>query len=285
MDDDNLPKDHLFRLSATWSAVFPGAVIAESGWNTTCILSKIPYVCGEGYDVYVFVRQDWDVMCHPDSLPKYNFHQCLGPVDKRFVRPADVVMGVSNPLYRRGMFDDDFLDVSKVVAKRKVLAMLKKDEAARAKLGPDAKPITTSDEKGKDKDKDDPRKDLVDDALRKLAHEALKHPDLQMDDATVKRYARVPPPEQLFLVDDVYISAYMARKNVPRLIVPAASDAQFPIPMVEARNPAWAGDAPPPAPKREYDTDIAAVDALHGQARFDLANYGAVKYLHQLGWW
>lgn len=282
VDDDNLPRPHLFQLSATWAAAFPSAVIGESGWNVTCILSKIPYVCGEGYDVYVFVRQDWDVMCHPESLPQYNFHQCLGPVDARMVRPADVVMGVSNPLYRRGFFGPDFLDVAKTVARRKVKQLLVKDEVAR-RLQKEGKLHPAS-----EKDKGDPpppvtAADLVTDEIRKLALETLKHPDLA-DDESSKKLKRLPPPDQLFLVDDVYISAYMSKQGVPKLIVPAGKDAVFPIAKVPERTGNWG--AAPPAPSSGDDRrDISAIDALHGQARFDLANYGAVKYFHHLQWW
>lgn len=262
VDDDNQPREYFFQKLVTWAAVFPSSVIAESGWNVTCITGRVPYVCGGGYDTYLFVRQDFDFMCHPTSLPIYNFHQCLSPVDKVTVRATDVVMGVSNPLYRRAMFNDDFLDVAKVVAKRKVNAMLKEDEDAR-------KPGGQVDKKAPDE-------------VVEMAKKALLHPDLQ-DNEEMKHLEKLPPPSPVFMVDDVYISAYLSKKGVPRLVVPGTHDSITPIPEVTRPKKDW--PAAPAGPTIDHTVGIENIDALHSESMFNEANYAATRYFHHIGWW
>lgn len=420
VDDDNEPRPHLFRLMSTWASLFPTAVIGESGWNVTCITNKVPFVCGEGYDAYLFVRQvscwcccccssswscrwcplfafprsllpsslpfvvvlvfinakmqDWDTLCQPENLPLYNFHECLGPVDSINVRPADVVMGVSNPLYRRGMFDDSFLDIAKIVAKRKIRKMISShykalelekeveqaraqakaggggaaaaaeaapkaektkdaekeelehltedqaqlvriramdrarnsvvarewkqeqqeamDAAERKKQALMGKPSPTTDENGhpnkheaKDEEAESKRQsDILSPRLLELAHAALQHPDLEETDHLL-RWKRVNPPDALFLVDDVYISAYLGCKGIPRLIAPATPHAKPPVPMLQ---PKAEKDFPPQPPRPANEgppVDLAAVNALHGEARFNQGNHEAVRFFHQEGCW
>ena len=300
------------QLTRTWASLFPGAVIGECGWNVTCITNRVPHLCGEGYEVYLFVRQDYDIMCHPDSLPLYNFHECLSPVDARTVRSADVVMGVSNPLYRRGMFGDDFLDIAKIVAKRKIRKMLHAHYAAVEEAHPDeelehltmdeaqelrvraaklsvnsvhSKPSSDAQEAaaklGLEGDAAAAAKaaaearaaDVLSPELLRLAHDALKHPDLA-ETAHLLRWKRANPPDALFLVDDVYISAYLACRGVPRLIVPSTDDAVTPIPLEPARGGLPPQPPPPPpVPGESGHIDLSAVNALHGEAHFNLGNH------------
>jgi hypothetical protein len=271
-------QSHLFSTIMTWASVFPFGAIGESGWNNSCILGKLPYVCGESYDTYLFVRQTHDIMCHPDSLPLYNFHQCIGPVDAVMVRSTDVLMGVSNPLYRRAMFGPDFLDIAKYVARKKVRRLLAKDAAIRETLA--GENLANTPRGGKEND-------LLTDEVRALAQEALAHPDLA-DLPVFAMLDRNPPPEQVFLVDDVYTSAYLTKVGVPKFIVPATMASVFPpgierMPNRHYEIPAVVGanDAEPQMGRG----DLSAKDALHGQPLFDLANHRAVRYFHSIGWW
>lgn len=262
VDDDNQPREYFFQKLATWAAVFPTSVVGESGWNISCITGKTPYVCGSGYEMYAFVRQDYDFMCSAEALPVYGFHQCISALDSRTVRATDVMMGVSNPLYRRWMFDDDFLDVATVVAKRKVQGML--DEHAKAVESGDVSKQASEE-------------------IVALAKKALADPRIA-DNANIKRLARLPPISPIFMVDDVYISAYLAKRGIARLVVPAVEKAQVPIPDLKKPKKAWP-DAPKPPALPAGSEQIENVNALHGESMFNEANFAAVRYFHHLNYW
>ena len=301
---------HLMQLTRTWASVFPNAVIAECGWNVSCITNRVPHMCGEGYEVYLFVRQDHDVMCHPESLPLYNFHECLSPVDTSTVRSTDVVMGVSNPLYRRGMFGDDFLDIAKIVAKRKIRKMLHAHYDAVGETHPDeelehltmdqaqelrvraaelsvnsvhSKPssdaheaalklgLVPGGEAAAAAAEAERLANVLSPELLKLAHDALKHPDL-VETAHLLRWKRANPPDALFLVDDVYISAYLACRGVPRFVVPSTASAVTPVPR-EVRTTELPPQPPrPPGPDGQRHHDLSAINALHGEAHFNVVS-------------
>jgi hypothetical protein len=249
-------------------------------------------------------------MCFPESLPLYNFHECLSPVDKSTVRSTDVVMGVSNPLYRRGMFGDDFLDIAKIVAKRKIRKMLHAHYDAVGETHPDeelehltmdqaqelrlraaqlsvnsvhSKPssdavlaaqklgLVPGGEAAAAAAEAERVANVLSPELLALAHDALKHPDLA-ETAHLLRWKRANPPDALFLVDDVYISAYLACRGVPRFVVPSTSSAVTPVP-----REAGAGNLPPqpprpPGPEGQRHRDISAIDALHGESHFNQGN-------------
>lgn len=335
VDDDAEPLPWVVATMVTWAGVFPDAALGECGWNTTCLTGRVPHVCGEGNDVYLFVRRDSDHMCRTDSLARYNFHPCLAPVGGGLARPAEVLMGVSNPLYRRGMFGDDFLDIAKIVAKRKIRRMLDAhyralgttDAAAlAAQLGEDAAQqvrllsiasAVHSKAARDDKHKEEREKqkllsggsdghagdappaaaaadaaaavdpDILSPELVKLAQDALAHPDLAETD-TLLRWKRANPPDPLFLVDDVYISAYLACKGVPRVVVPVSANAVPPVPFVTRANATPLPPQPPrpaePSPGAKRN-DLSAVDALHGTAMFNQGNHEAVRFFHQEGCW
>lgn len=293
VDDDNQPREYFFKKLVTWASLFPTSVIGESGWNVSCITGRVPYICGGGYDTYLFVRQDFDFMCHPTSLPIYNIHQCVSPIDLKTVRATDVIMGVSNPLYRRSMFDDDFLDIASIVARRKVEAMLKEDEAARVaeadrkkrekETGVKETPAKKEgDENNEDAHKHGPESKKAPDLVVEMAHAALAHPALQPNEAQ-KVLERLPPPSPIFMVDDVYISAYLSMKGVPRLVVPGTEDSKIPIKEYSKPKKDWpAAPAPPDLPN---GPGIENIDALHSESMFNEANYAATRYFHHIGYW
>jgi hypothetical protein len=310
VDDDNEPAPHLMQVTRTWASVFPNAVIAECGWNVSCITNRVPHMCGEGYEVYLFVRQDHDVMCFPESLPLYNFHECLSPVDKSTVRSTDVVMGVSNPLYRRGMFGDDFLDIAKIVAKRKIRKMLHAHYDAVGETHPDeelehltmdqaqelrvraaelsvnsvhSKPSSDAHEAALKLGLEpggeaaaaaaeaERKANVLSPELLSLAHDALKHPDLT-ETAHLLRWKRANPPDALFLVDDVYISAYLACRGVPRFVVPSTNSAITPVPREERVGELPPQPPRPPGPDGQRHHDLSAINALHGESHFNQGN-------------
>jgi len=251
--------------------------------------------------------QDWDTLCQLEHLPLYNFHECISPVDATHARATDVVMGVSNPLYRRGMFGGDFLDIAKIVAKRKVRAMLAAHYAASgealapqdaAELAQDegqlvralALPLAVNSPAAQRAAGSSTRETPAEQKAHVLSPEllalglaALRHPDLA-ETAHLLRWKRANPPDALFLVDDVYISAYMACKGVARLVVPSTPKARPPVPW--AKGAASALPPQPPRPAVEaHDGSLASVDALHGVAHFNLGNHEAVRFFHQEGCW
>jgi hypothetical protein len=118
--------------------------------------------------------------------------------------------------------------------------------------------------------------------LLELAHTALKHPELAETDHLL-RWKRANPPDALFLVDDVYISAYLACRGIPRFVVPSTASAQIPIPRVgEGKT----FNLPPQPPRPESaggsHVDLSAVNALHGEAHFNLGNAEAVRFFRQM---
>ena len=229
-------------------------------------------------------------MCLPTSLVLYNFHHCLSPVNKTSPRSADVVMGAASPLYRRGMFGADFLDLAKVTALDKIARLLQahytavgaprtlaqlREPAAPPALGAPA-----------------PGGDVLEQSLVELAHGALAHPELaETPGMATWRAAQPPPPEALFLVDDIYISAYLNRAGISRIIVPWGDENQCrtPVPML---TPAAAQPLPsqPPRPGNEeelmkVERNVGAIDALHGVAGFDAGNVAAVRFFAAHKFW
>jgi hypothetical protein len=307
-------------------------------------------------NAFVCALQDWDTLCQLENLPLYNFHECLGPVDNVHVRPADVVMGVSNPLYRRGMFDDSFLDIAKIVAKRKIRKMIAshykavemEKEVQAAKAGTKKEEVVEEDSEKQElehltedqaqlvriramdkarnsvvarewrQEQEEAKKaaerkkallmgledpstnpkqaaadehekqsnpgDILSPELLELAHAALQHPDLA-ETSHLLRWKRVNPPDALFLVDDVYISAYLGCKGVPRLIAPATPHAKPPIPLLPMKKQEELPPQPPRPKEEGPHVDLSAVNALHGEAHFNQGNHEAVRFFHQEGCW
>ena len=57
IDDDSEAREFTLAIIATWGAIYPTAVVAAQGWNVTCIIGHIPYVCpGQSDHPYLFVR-------------------------------------------------------------------------------------------------------------------------------------------------------------------------------------------------------------------------------------
>lgn len=63
VDDDAEPLPWVVQTMVTWAGIFPDAALGECGWNTTCLTGRVPHVCGEGNDVYLFVRRVSRVCC------------------------------------------------------------------------------------------------------------------------------------------------------------------------------------------------------------------------------
>ena len=58
IDDDAEAREFLLQIMATWGAIYPDAVVSAQGWNVTCIIGRVPYVCpGHHGEPYLFVRQ------------------------------------------------------------------------------------------------------------------------------------------------------------------------------------------------------------------------------------
>lgn len=261
VDDDAEPYDEIMRTMITWSTLFPGVAMSTNGWNKTCITDRMPFVCPEGLDTYIYVRQSYDNMCRNESIWLYGERDCFSPV-QHLVRAADVLMGVSLVLYRRGMFADDFLDLPRFMVRNKVRTMIKEiDEGLKDAEAAEA-------ERWRD--------------VRQAGVELLESSHLK----TIPNedlWERSSPPEEMFLVDDVYISAYLAKKGIPRLVVPHANLTGLDIPKVAEKHRNTKVLVQTEASQGQ--PQLGVVDALHGVARFNLANYFAARYLAHMGWW
>ena len=257
-------------------------------------------------------------MCQLESLPLYNFHHCLSAVNKTSPRSADVAMGAATPLYRRGMFGNDFLDLAKVTAGNKIRQMLhahyqavgapRTDEELRSKPpGPAGRPAEAGGAAaGAAAAAAAPAAphgehhtghghpvggDVLDADILALAHKALENPALAEETDGMRVWREAEPPEALFLVDDIYISAYLNRKGVPRVIVPWGdpNQAVAPVPYLKPADAAPMPSQPPRSPDEpsltKVEPNVGAIDALHGVAGFDAGNVAAVRFFEKAGWW
>ena len=133
--------------------------------------------------------------------------------------------------------------------------------------------------------------DVLDADILALAHKALEHPALLEENDGMRAWRAAEPPEALFLVDDIYISAYLNRQGVPRVIVPWGdpNQAVAPVPYLK---PALAAPMPSQPPRSadepslaKIEPNVGAIDALHGVAGFDAGNVAAVRFFDKAGWW
>jgi hypothetical protein len=255
--------------------------------------------------------QDYDHMCLRDSLAEYNFHHCLSAVNKTSPRSADVAMGAATPLYRRRMFEDDFLDLAKVTAGDKIRGLLRAHYVAVGKPRTDAELLSLPPgPAGAAPAPETPGAaaaphgehhtghghpaggDVLGADLLAAAHAALVHPHLAEETDGMRAWRKEQPPEALFLVDDIYISAYLNKRGVPRVIVPWGDPNQAVAPVPYIMPPANALPMPSQPPRSadepsllKIEPNVGAIDALHGVAGFDQGNAEAVRFFQRAGWW
>jgi hypothetical protein len=221
-------------------------------------------LCGNSPN-YMFVRQAHDFMCQPDSTTKYGVPHCFSKVTT-LPRGVDIIMGVSGPLYRRSMFDADFFDVPKLLAGNKLAALIERTEREEAAHKHGAGAVD-----GDGGGRGGGRPDAHD---MHAGHQHVAHLDNE-------RLRRTPPPMSAFLVDDVTISAYLARKGIPALVVPM----DIPLSQLPAFTRPKRHFERFPAPVVESKERTDAIAALHGDPQFLNANAAASRYFHHLGWW
>jgi len=328
VDDDAEPPDDKLQSLVSWLPRLPTAAVGFGGWNKTCIVGTHPYYCPTGAEIYLFVRQVrapyracWlyrytilhtppthaptpplflqavDDMCYPENLQLYGGRDCITDVFDE-PRGAEVLMGSTLVVYRRGMFGDDFWHLPRMVARNKLLTLqgdLEEElEAAAATANATANTTanTTTAAAGavdagaaKDAAGNHSRVAAIDgNATRVLlaaTQTALANP-LFHDIPDRDRFDRIGLPDELFMVDDIYISAYLARRGVPRVVVPD--------------NITALGMPPSPPTRRIVPDGMAVVDdptapvlgdvnSLHELGHFNVANYIAARFLRMLGWW
>lgn len=175
MDDDQVPEPSTLARLATFAGTYPGAALGHEGWNNSCLLANVPYLCPEGpwASAYLWTRHSDHSMCDIREKRLYGPQHCVAVVGPR-VRAVDVLTGVSMPIYRRWMFGaviagggdardsmdvvesyggghrlgSGFLDVATVLAVRQTRAAILKARAALDKraavLVPARPPPTTT---------------------------------------------------------------------------------------------------------------------------------------------
>lgn len=221
-------------------------------------------------------------MCTPGVLADMD-RECYTPVTD-LPRGAQVLQGSHTVLYRRGMFRDDFMDLPRHLAREQMLLLLARleEEAAPGYNGtrtPGA------------------------DALLAAAHAALRSRALTAipNDA---RWGRLAPPHDMFMVDDVYIGAYLHRAGVPRLVVPLrnatglrvplvaptgrASEVLMPLDEPAVVSTAGGGESGGQASAGAADgasQQMRDVDSLHGVSTFNLVNQLSIGFFRVVGWW
>lgn len=258
----------------TWATEYPTAALGFSGWNITCLRDRKAPLCDDTEQI-MFVRQAWDFMCQPESSALYGLQHCISRVSDQ-PHGADVLMGVSGPLYRRSMFDSDFLHVPTLITSVKLAEV-----AARAHA--DAAAAEANEEEAR----------APADKADKRLKEKRGHNQAAAAAAGVKRNATRPLPQpkaSTYLVDDVVISAYLAHKGVPALIVPGRLSVELAQRSMSLRREYQFAPAPPPPPSAHAQDEqrqpaLDTVNALHAEENFDLMNHDAVHYFLEIKWW
>jgi hypothetical protein len=136
--------------------------------------------------------------------------------------------------------------------------------------------------------------DVLEGRLLALAHAALAHPSLVDESEGMRawRHGKSPPPDALFLADDIYTSAYLSRRGVPRVVVPRGDSNQAAAPVSYLTRAASAPPMPSQPPRSAKEPALAeaapivgAIDTLHDVAVFDAINVAVVRVFEQAGWW
>lgn len=317
VDDDTALQPHALAWAAHYAALYPRAAVGCQGWNHSRILQLLPASwCGiEGSDPasaaaaagpaagpassaywanvstpYLFVRAATDAMCSRLQRPELATEpdavaHCWVPVSPRHPRAADVLMGTSTPLYRYSMFtgsssgdedEDDLLQLPRVLALQRARELLAASASAAAASQRTAALLSAS-----------------------LQCTALP------GSSDAQHAAHIPP--QLYLTDDVLISAYLARQGIPRLVYAPAADGApplLPLLPVQSRQSVapiqlplrscqkWSqhlqvtrdSQEQEKKPMQQQPGDPSA-DALHAIPGFDEAHVTVVEHLRIRGWW
>jgi hypothetical protein len=197
-----------------------------------------------------------DMMCQDDSLLTYGDRECYTPVATQ-PRGTEVLQGVGGVLYRRGMFGEEFTYIPRFVARNKL-------QTAMDQLEQNVSIGLTKEQT----------------EILRLSKEILAHPDI----STIPeedRFDRIGVPAELYLVDDVYISAFLHSQDTPRMVVPKTNHSELPIPLAPMTNLTTYQYML----RGNFEVALRTIDALHGEQLFNFANFVAVRYLTFLGWW
>lgn len=97
------------------------------------------------------------------------------------------------------------------------------------------------------------------------------------------KWRRLKPPSRMFLVDDVYVNAYLAKQRIERIAVPLHDLSRLPYELVPKRHEPFTVYLQPF--HNQGEPLMTTVDALHGEGGFNDANYQAAIFFRHLDWW
>lgn len=317
VDDDVEPRANTLQVLASWAALLPHAAVGFTGWNASCINGMMPLLCPHGFDGYIYVRQVRECSCERINSPAAISSSALVPVlqardpicseemqgDPQYARecltivddvprPAQVLVGYDVTLYRRGMFSTSWVDGSGAAGSAGEAAMddflLLPRLMARGKLQALRDDLTSDPEEAAGADGEaaaPPQPALTAEATASLLAEVDRQLQLPLlaEDAAMARLFRLSPPPAAFLVDDVYVGAYLHHRHIPRLVVPATNLTRL-QPFLLPPKPRPVQVRLPPATNLTV-ARIGDVDSLHGLADFDAGNFIVTRFFRMLGWW